>query len=110
MAARISTYGPWETLRVVRTKDGQSLAALSRNSDVSLGYLSDLEAGHRWPNATQVKKIALALDCPASVLTRQRNADADGNSIALRDLVRDVVGEELDRRSITPRDSLSRSA
>lgn len=46
---RISEFGIWQELRVIRTKDGQSLAELSRTSGVSLGYLSDLEGGHRWP-------------------------------------------------------------
>lgn len=95
---RISEFGIWQELRVVRTKDGQSLAELSRTSGVSLGYLSDLEGGHRWPNATQLKKIATALNCPVSVLERHRNADSDGNSIALRELIRDIVREVLDER------------
>ncbi|OMC37988.1 hypothetical protein A5742_07860 [Mycolicibacterium fortuitum] len=67
---RISEFGIWEALRVIRTKDGQSLAELSRTSGVSLGYLSDLEGGHRWPNATQLKKIAAALNVPISVIER----------------------------------------
>lgn len=90
---RISEYGVWDQLRVLRTKDGQSLAELSRNSGVSLGYLSDLEGGHRWPNPTQVKKIATALHVPMSVLERTRTADSDGHSIALRELIRDLVRE-----------------
>lgn len=96
---RISEFGIWDQLRVIRTKDGQSLAELSRNSGVSLGYLSDLEGGHRWPNPTQVKKIATALNVPMSVLERHRNADSDGNSVALRELIRDVVREVLDERA-----------
>ena len=96
---RISEYGVWDQLRVLRTKDGQSLAELSRNSGVSLGYLSDLEGGHRWPNPTQVKKIAAALHVPMSVLERTRTATSDGNSVALRELIRDVVREVLDERA-----------
>lgn len=95
-AKRISEFGIWQELRVIRTKDGQSLAELSRTSGVSLGYLSDLEGGHRWPNPTQLKKIATALNCPVSVLERTRVNDSDGNSIALRELIRDVVREVLD--------------
>lgn len=92
---RTSEFGVWQELRVVRTKDGHSLASLSKASGVSLGYLSDLEAGHRWPNATQVKKLAVALNCPASVLERHRHTDGDGRSAALRELIRAVVREEL---------------
>lgn len=92
---RISEFGIWQELRVTRTKDGQSLAELSRTSGISLGYLSDLEGGHRWPNATQIKKVAVALNCPMSVLERDRVNDSDGNSIALRELIREVVREVL---------------
>ena len=97
---RVSEFGVWQELRVIRTKDGQSLAELSRNSGVSLGYLSDLEGGHRWPNATQLKKIAAGLHCPVSVLERDPIYDADGQTIALRELVRAVVDEELERRGL----------
>lgn len=100
-ARRISEFGIWQELRVIRTKDGQSLAELSRTSGVSLGYLSDLEGGHRWPNPTQVKKLAAALNVPMSVLERHRNADSDGNPVALRELIRDVVREVLDERAGT---------
>jgi len=96
---RISEYGIWDQLRVIRTKDGQSLSELARTSEVSLPYLSDLEAGHRWPNATQVRKLALALNVPMSVLERTRNVTSDGRSVALRELVRDVVREVLDERA-----------
>lgn len=96
---RISEYGVWDQLRVIRTKDGQSLAELSRTSGVSLGYLSDLENGHRWPNPTQVKKLAIALNCPMGVLERTRNITSDGESVALRELIRDVVREVLDERA-----------
>ncbi|CPR57250.1 helix-turn-helix transcriptional regulator [Mycobacteroides abscessus subsp. abscessus] len=97
---RISEYGVWQELRVIRTKDGQSLAELSRTSGISLGYLSDLEGGHRWPNPTQVKKVALALNCPVSVLERTRSVTSDGESVALRELIRDVVREVLDERAV----------
>ncbi|MBY0440956.1 MAG: helix-turn-helix transcriptional regulator [Mycobacteriaceae bacterium] len=92
---RISEFGIWDQLRVARTKDGYSLAELSRTSKISLGYLSDLEGGHRWPNPTQLKKLAIALNCPMSVLERHRNTDSDGNSVSLRELIREIVREEL---------------
>jgi transcriptional regulator with XRE-family HTH domain len=92
---RISEFGIWQELRVIRTKDGHSLASLSKKSGVSLGYLSDLEGGHRWPNPTQLKKLAVALNCPMSVLERHRNTDSDGNSTALRELIRQIVAEEI---------------
>lgn len=74
-------FGVWKELRVIRQKDGHSLSSLSREARISLGYLSDLENGRRWPNATQVKKLAIALNCPVSVLERTRRVDADGNDL-----------------------------
>lgn len=100
---RISEFGIWDELRVVRTKDGHSLAELSRTSKISLGYLSDLEGGHRWPNPTQLKKLAVALNCPISVLERHRNTDSDGNSVALRALIRKVLLEVLAEDGQRPR-------
>lgn len=104
-AKRISEFGVWDELRVARTKDGQGLAELSRSSGVSLGYLSDLEGGHRWPNPTQVKKLAIALNVPMSVLERSRNIDSDGNSVALRELIRDIVREVIAEELATNRRS-----
>lgn len=96
---RISQYGVWQELRVIRTKDGHSLSSLAKAADISLAYLSDLENGHRWPNATQLKKLAIALNCPMSVLERHRNVDSEGGSVAFRQLVAEVVTEELERRA-----------
>ena len=95
---RISEYGGWDQLRVIRTKDGHSLASLAKEADISLGYLSDLEGGHRWPNPTQVRKLATALNCPMSVLERTRNVTSDGETVPLRELIREVVREVLDER------------
>ncbi|QDK02801.1 Cro protein [Gordonia phage Squiddly] len=96
---RVSQYGIWQELRVIRTKDGHSLSSLAKAAGISLAYLSDLENGHRWPNATQLKKLAMALNCPMSVLERHRNVDSEGGSVAFRQLVADVVAEELERRA-----------
>ncbi|OMC00348.1 hypothetical protein A5733_04350 [Mycobacterium sp. NS-7484] len=66
---------------MIREKDGHSLSSLAREADISLSYLSDLENGRRWPNPTQLKKLAVALNCPVSVLERTRRVDADGNDL-----------------------------
>lgn len=92
---RESRFGTWQELRVIRQKDGYSLSALAHQSGVSLPYLSDLENGQRWPNATQLKKLANALNVPVSVLERTKNVDDDGRDVALRDLVRQLVQEEI---------------
>jgi len=65
-----TTYGVWQELRVIRERTGWSSAELSRTSGVSAPYLSQLENGERWPNATQTKKLAVALKVPVSVLER----------------------------------------
>lgn len=74
-------FGVWKELRVIREKDGHSLTSLSKSSGVSLSYLSDLENGNRQPNAVQTKKLAVALNCPVSVLEKDRRIDGDGNDL-----------------------------
>lgn len=72
MATRTNGHGTWLELRVLREKDGHSLTSLARAAEMSLSYVSDLENGRRWPNATVTKKLALALKVPVSVLERPR--------------------------------------
>jgi transcriptional regulator with XRE-family HTH domain len=62
----------WVELRVLREKDGHSLTSLARAADMSLGYLSDLENGKREPNARMIKKLAVALNVPVSMLEKHR--------------------------------------
>lgn len=70
-----TTYGTWLELRVLRDKDGHTLTSLAEAADMSLGYLSDLENGRRWPNARMTKKLATALKVPVSVLQRDPAAE-----------------------------------
>lgn len=72
MATTTPTHGVWLELRVIREKDGHSLTSLAKAAGMSLGYLSDLENGRRWPNATVTKKLARALNVPVSVLEKPR--------------------------------------
>jgi transcriptional regulator with XRE-family HTH domain len=69
----------WTELRVIRTKDGHSLASLARaavdpdtEKPMSLGYLSDLENGKREPNPRIIKRLAQALNVPVSMLEKRR--------------------------------------
>lgn len=57
---------------MIRSKDGHSLTSLSKVAGISLGYLSDLENGRRWPNPTVTRKLADALKVPYSVLEKPR--------------------------------------
>lgn len=65
----------WIELRVLREKDGQSLTQLSKESGVSLGYLSDLENGKRPPNPRVILKLARALNVPKSMLEPRRDIE-----------------------------------
>lgn len=81
----------------MRTKDGRSLTDLAAACapPMSLSYLSDLERGRQMPSADVTRRLAAALNVPTSVLERKRHVDADGNEIALRELIRQIVREEL---------------
>ena len=74
-----TTSQTWTSLRVIREKDGHSLASLARatiNPDtgkaMSLGYLSDLENGKREPSARITKLLAQTLNVPVSVIEKRR--------------------------------------
>lgn len=67
-----SDTSTWLELRVLREKNGDSLTSLARRAEMSLGYLSDLENGKREPNARMIKKLAVALNVPVSVLEKHR--------------------------------------
>jgi transcriptional regulator with XRE-family HTH domain len=90
-----TAHGVWQELRVLRTKDNRSLTSLAADAEMSLSYLSDLERGRQLPSAEATRKLAAALNVPMSVLERKRLVDEDGNDIALRDLIRSIVLEEL---------------
>lgn len=72
----------WTELRVLRTKDGHSLASLARaavdenGKPMSIGYLSDLENGKRYPNPRVIKRLATALNVPMSMLEPRRVLEA----------------------------------
>lgn len=88
-------HGVWQELRVIRTKDNHSLTGLAASAEMSLSYLSDLERGRQLPSAEAVRKLAAALNVPVSVLERKRHVDEQGNDIALREMIRQIVREEL---------------
>lgn len=79
----------WLELQVIRSKDGLTLQQLSRLANVAVGHLSDLEQGKRQPTPAIVKRIALALNVPVSVL---EPSPRDEDEIAHRvDVVRDAA-------------------
>lgn len=68
-------FGVWDALRVTRERTGFSAAHLAKEAKMSPGYLSDLENGKRWPNAQTIKRLAVALSCPTTVLQRHDHPD-----------------------------------
>lgn len=82
---------------MIRTKDGQTLTDIHNKTGISLSHLSDMENGRRLPTAAALKKIARALNCPVSVLERERHVDENGVDIGLVELIRQVVRDELEQ-------------
>lgn len=65
-----------EALHVLRVKDGHTLTSLAKASGYTVGYVNDLEKGRREGNAAVIKRLAVALDVPVSMLTRRAKAAA----------------------------------
>jgi transcriptional regulator with XRE-family HTH domain len=55
-----------ETLRTVRLRQSRTLREVSASARVSLGYLSEIERGHKEPSSELLASICDALDVPMS--------------------------------------------
>ncbi|MCW2957181.1 MAG: family transcriptional regulator [Thermoleophilia bacterium] len=66
-----------EALRVLREKDGHSLTSLAKLTGYSLGYINQLEKGDRAGNSGVIKRLALALNVPVSMLETRRASVED---------------------------------
>lgn len=55
-----------ETLRAVRLRQRRTLREVSAAARVSLGYLSEIERGHKEPSSELLAAICDALDVPLS--------------------------------------------
>ncbi|AMU20836.1 helix-turn-helix domain-containing protein [Mycobacteroides abscessus] len=97
MPSNGTPHGVWTELRVNRDKNGDSLTSLASRSKISLSHLSDLERGRRLPTPDIYKKLSRALNVPISVLERKKRVDDEGNDVALIELIRKIVREELIR-------------
>lgn len=60
-----------ETLRAVRLRRRQTLREVSQQARVSLGYLSEVERGHKEPSSELLASICRALDIEMSELLRE---------------------------------------
>jgi len=57
-----------DKIRMLRNEKSLSLQELSTTAEISLSYLSEIERGTIYPSLNTLKKVAEALDVPASVL------------------------------------------
>lgn len=64
-----------ETLKVVRERTGETIAALSRKSGVDRTVITRLESGERRGTPAQLKALAAALQVPLTVIA-QMDEDA----------------------------------
>lgn len=55
-----------ETLREIRSAEGRTLREVSSAARVSLGYLSEIERGHKEASSELVQSICEALNVPLS--------------------------------------------
>lgn len=55
-----------EQLRARRQQQGRTLREVSRSAQVSLGYLSEVERGHKEPSSELLASICAALDATLS--------------------------------------------
>ena len=58
-------------LRLRRAEQGMTLRQLSAQSNVALGYLSEIERGQKEPSSELFASICKALDVPASKIVNQ---------------------------------------
>jgi transcriptional regulator with XRE-family HTH domain len=61
-------------VRVLREKDGQAQSALAKQVGISPQYMSDIEAGRRDAKPDVLKRIAVALNVPLSMIEKRRSA------------------------------------
>ncbi len=55
-----------EVLRELRTEKGLTLRQISKKANVALGYLSEIERGHKEASSVIMESIAYALGVPTN--------------------------------------------
>jgi len=89
-----------ETLRAVRLRQRRTLREVSAAARVSLGYLSEIERGHKEPSSELLASICEALDIPLSeVLLMVSDTLRRQERLAERAL---VIGARPDAPVLTP--------
>lgn len=65
-------YGPWQQVLLRRENQLMRSVELARAAGISRGYMSDLEAGRKFPSRLVTAKIAKALDTTPAAIARSR--------------------------------------
>ena len=80
-----------KAIKIIREAKGKSLGALASQAEVSIPYLSLVEADKRNPSLDVIQRIAVALEIPPDVFlligTRANSSLKSSNNIASRLLV-----------------------
>ncbi|HET6698572.1 MAG TPA: helix-turn-helix transcriptional regulator [Nocardioidaceae bacterium] len=95
-----------EVLRAQRMRQGRTLRQLSADARVSLGYISEIERGHKEASSELLASLCAALDVPLSeILAEVSDAVAMEEAtlaVALEDVVLDEVAVPARRASSEP--------
>jgi transcriptional regulator with XRE-family HTH domain len=79
-----------EVLRGARMQRGLTLRELSAEARVSLGYISEIERGHKEASSELLASLCQALDLPLSVVLRDVS-----DAVAAEELALGLVGETI---------------
>lgn len=83
-----------ERIKKLRNDKGLSLRALSKEVDISISFLSDIENSRSMPSINRLKDISIGLGCSVSYLLGENKVGAvinDNSEIYLTD-----VGKQLE--------------
>lgn len=88
---------PWVSLIAAREAKGWSRFRLAAEMNMNLTHLGNLEKGKVKPRIGTVKKAAAVLGVPLSTLLPE-GVSAPSDDSWLRNIIREIVVEELDKR------------
>ncbi len=94
-----------EVLRSQRVRQGRTLREVSADARVSLGYISEIERGHKEASSELLASICSALDVPLSEILSEVSDAVALEEAALAMQLEDVA---LDARSLTAKPAAGR--
>lgn len=89
---------PWVSLIAAREAKGWSRFRLAAEMKMNLTHLGNLEKGKVSPRIGTVQKAATALGVPLDTLIVEGVSPPTDDTSWLRDMIREIVVEELDKR------------